>query len=49
VVIDSFAHLVEETVMAPQPPPRRWAIAWADVVVMIVAGTAYGWSNVSVC
>ncbi len=25
--------------------PNRWAIAWAGVVVMIIAGTAYGWSN----
>jgi MFS transporter, OFA family, oxalate/formate antiporter len=25
--------------------PNRWAIAWAGVVVMIVAGTVYAWSN----
>jgi len=24
---------------------NRWAIAWAGVVVMILAGTAYAWSN----
>jgi MFS family permease len=26
-------------------PANRWAIAWAGVVVMIVAGTVYAWSN----
>jgi len=25
--------------------PNRWAIAWAGVIVMILAGTAYAWSN----
>lgn len=25
--------------------PNRWAIAWAGVVVMILAGTVYAWSN----
>jgi MFS family permease len=25
--------------------PNRWAIAWAGVIVMIVAGTVYAWSN----
>ena len=24
---------------------NRWAIAWSGVIVMILAGTAYGWSN----
>ncbi|GAC1571085.1 MAG: OFA family MFS transporter [Candidatus Elarobacter sp.] len=27
------------------PGGNRWAIAWAGVVVMILAGTAYAWSN----
>src|SRR5271154_7126193 len=27
------------------PATNRWAVAWAGVVVMILAGTAYGWSN----
>jgi MFS family permease len=26
-------------------PLNRWSVAWAGVVVMIVAGTAYAWSN----
>jgi OFA family oxalate/formate antiporter-like MFS transporter len=26
-------------------PANRWAIAWAGVTVMIVAGTVYAWSN----
>jgi len=26
-------------------PASRWAIAWAGVIVMIVAGTVYAWSN----
>ncbi|HEV2738215.1 MAG TPA: OFA family MFS transporter [Candidatus Elarobacter sp.] len=26
-------------------PRNRWAIAWAGVIVMILAGTAYAWSN----
>jgi len=26
-------------------PANRWAIAWAGVIVMIVAGTVYAWSN----
>jgi OFA family oxalate/formate antiporter-like MFS transporter len=25
--------------------PNRWAIAWAGVLVMILAGTVYAWSN----
>jgi OFA family oxalate/formate antiporter-like MFS transporter len=25
--------------------PNRWAIAWSGVVVMILAGTVYAWSN----
>src|ERR1700761_6286365 len=25
--------------------PNRWAIAWAGVIVMILAGTVYAWSN----
>jgi len=25
--------------------PNRWAIAWAGVVVMVLAGTVYAWSN----
>jgi MFS family permease len=25
--------------------PNRWAIAWAGMIVMIVAGTVYAWSN----
>jgi hypothetical protein len=24
---------------------NRWAIAWAGVLVMILAGTVYAWSN----
>ena len=27
------------------PEANRWAIAWAGVIVMIMAGTAYAWSN----
>jgi OFA family oxalate/formate antiporter-like MFS transporter len=26
-------------------PVNRWAIAWAGMIVMIVAGTVYAWSN----
>ncbi len=26
-------------------PRNRWAIAWAGVIVMILAGTVYAWSN----
>jgi OFA family oxalate/formate antiporter-like MFS transporter len=33
------------TSAASSARPNRWAIAWAGVVVMIVAGTAYAWSN----
>ena len=27
------------------PSANRWAIAWAGVIVMILAGTVYAWSN----
>jgi OFA family oxalate/formate antiporter-like MFS transporter len=27
------------------PTTNRWAVAWAGVLVMILAGTAYAWSN----
>ena len=30
---------------AAVPTGNRWAIAWAGVVVMILLGTAYAWSN----
>src|ERR1700694_1345663 len=32
---------------AAAPAGNRWAVAWAGVLVMILAGTAYGWSNFS--
>ena len=25
--------------------PNRWAVAWAGMIVMILAGTVYAWSN----
>ncbi len=31
--------------MADTAPGNRWAIAWAGVLVMILAGTVYAWSN----
>jgi MFS family permease len=29
----------------PSVAPNRWAIAWSGVIVMILAGTVYAWSN----
>jgi MFS transporter, OFA family, oxalate/formate antiporter len=31
--------------IASSARPNRWAIAWSGVIVMILAGTVYAWSN----